>query len=81
MDSREYGVGAQILRDLGVTSIRLMTNNPKKFTGLSDYGITIADRVPLAVTPNSHNAGYLRTKAVRLDHQLGADPASERSAS
>ncbi|RHW28954.1 bifunctional 3,4-dihydroxy-2-butanone-4-phosphate synthase/GTP cyclohydrolase II [Nocardioides immobilis] len=81
VDSREYGVGAQILRDLGVTSIRLMTNNPKKFTGLSDYGITITDRVPLAVTPNAHNAGYLRTKAVRLDHQLGTDPASERSAS
>jgi 3,4-dihydroxy 2-butanone 4-phosphate synthase/GTP cyclohydrolase II len=81
VDSREYGVGAQILRDLGVTTIRLMTNNPAKFTGLSDYGITISDRVPLCVAPNAQNAGYLRTKADRLDHQLSAETAPERSAS
>jgi 3,4-dihydroxy 2-butanone 4-phosphate synthase/GTP cyclohydrolase II len=81
VDSREYGVGAQILRDLGVTSVRLMTNNPAKFTGLADYGVTIAERVPLRVPPNPHNAGYLDTKAARLDHDLGAGRAPERSAS
>jgi 3,4-dihydroxy 2-butanone 4-phosphate synthase/GTP cyclohydrolase II len=85
---REVGVGAQILRDLGVTSIRLMTNNPAKYQGLASYGITITERVPARVTPNRHNAGYLRTKAARLDHLLAADPdeaqplgAPERSAS
>jgi 3,4-dihydroxy 2-butanone 4-phosphate synthase/GTP cyclohydrolase II len=77
VDSREYGVGAQILRDLGISSVRLMTNNPAKFTGLADYGITISDRVPLRVTPNAQNAGYLRTKAVRMDHQLADTPAPE----
>lgn len=81
VDSREYGVGAQILRDLGVSSIRLMSNNPAKFNGLSHYGITISERVPLQVTPNPQNAGYLETKGVRLDHHLGAEQASERSAS
>jgi len=87
VDSREYGVGAQILRDLGVSSVRLMTNNPAKFTCLSDYGITITERVPLKVAPNKHNAAYLRTKATRLDHSLDdqhtpeAQPAPERSAS
>jgi len=92
VDSREYGVGAEILRDLGVSSVRLMTNNPAKFTGLSDYGITISDRVPLRVAPNPQNAGYLLTKATRLDHELGdneaqltkgaqASAAPERSAS
>ena len=81
VDSREYGVGAQILRDLGISSIRLLSNNPAKFTGLSDYGITITERVPLRVTPNPHNAGYLDAKGARLDHDLGADRAPERSAS
>jgi 3,4-dihydroxy 2-butanone 4-phosphate synthase/GTP cyclohydrolase II len=76
VDSREYGVGAQILRDIGVTSARLMTNNPAKFTGLTDYGITITGRVPLRVTPNEHNTAYLTTKAARLDHQL-ADASSD----
>ncbi len=80
VDSREYGVGAQILRDLGITSVRLMTNNPAKFTGLADYGLTITERVPLRIAPNSHNADYLATKAARLDHDLGAR-APERSAS
>jgi 3,4-dihydroxy 2-butanone 4-phosphate synthase/GTP cyclohydrolase II len=91
VDSREYGVGAQILRDLGISSVRLMTNNPAKFTGLSDYGITITERVPLRVAPNQHNADYLKTKATRLDHTLGegtvpaqptnqAQAAPERSA-
>jgi 3,4-dihydroxy 2-butanone 4-phosphate synthase/GTP cyclohydrolase II len=79
VDSREYGVGAQILRDIGVTSVRLMTNNPAKFTGLTDYGISITGRVPLRVPPNQHNASYLRTKAARLDHQLGDVPDEEQT--
>jgi 3,4-dihydroxy 2-butanone 4-phosphate synthase/GTP cyclohydrolase II len=74
VDSREYGVGAQILRDVGVSSVRLMTNNPAKFTGLTDYGITITSRVPLRVAPNEHNVGYLSTKARRLDHELAGTP-------
>ncbi|KRF11875.1 bifunctional 3,4-dihydroxy-2-butanone-4-phosphate synthase/GTP cyclohydrolase II [Nocardioides sp. Soil796] len=74
VDSREYGVGAQILRDLGITSVRLMTNNPAKFYGLSDYGVTISERVPLQVAPNEHNLGYLRAKAARLDHELADEP-------
>ncbi|WIV60868.1 bifunctional 3,4-dihydroxy-2-butanone-4-phosphate synthase/GTP cyclohydrolase II [Amycolatopsis nalaikhensis] len=73
VDSREYGVGAQILADLGVHSIRLMTNNPAKYSGLSGYDITIASRVPLIVTAGEHNADYLMTKRDRLGHQL--DPA------
>jgi len=81
VDSREYGVGAQILRDLGVSSIRLMSNNPAKFAGLSAYGITITERMPLRVTPNDRNADYLHTKATRLDHDLGAAETSERNAS
>ncbi|MCW2856502.1 MAG: bifunctional 3,4-dihydroxy-2-butanone 4-phosphate synthase/GTP cyclohydrolase [Marmoricola sp.] len=70
IDSREYGVGAQILRDLGITSMRLMTNNPTKFSGLSDYGITISERVPLVIPPNQDSARYLAAKAERLAHDL-----------
>ncbi|WP_110207794.1 bifunctional 3,4-dihydroxy-2-butanone-4-phosphate synthase/GTP cyclohydrolase II [Nocardioides daejeonensis] len=81
VDSREYGVGAQILRDLGVTSMRLMSNNPAKFAGLSNYGISITERVPLRVTPRAENAAYLQTKASRLDHDLDATCASEWNAS
>jgi 3,4-dihydroxy 2-butanone 4-phosphate synthase/GTP cyclohydrolase II len=88
VDSREYGVGAQILRDVGVTSVRLLTNNPAKFSGLTDYGITITERVPLRVQPNPHNSGYLSTKAARLDHQLvdeteavSSPPTPERTSS
>jgi 3,4-dihydroxy 2-butanone 4-phosphate synthase/GTP cyclohydrolase II len=82
VDSREYGVGAQVLRDVGVTSVRLMTNNPAKFTGLTDYGITITGRVPLYVSPNSENVAYLSTKAARMAHELGFPPAEhERSTS
>ncbi|MCL4423236.1 MAG: bifunctional 3,4-dihydroxy-2-butanone-4-phosphate synthase/GTP cyclohydrolase II [Actinobacteria bacterium] len=71
VDNREYGVGAQILLDLGVRSIRLMTNNPAKYTGLSGYGIEITERIPLIVPPGQHNSSYLRTKRERLGHELG----------
>jgi 3,4-dihydroxy 2-butanone 4-phosphate synthase/GTP cyclohydrolase II len=70
VDSRDYGIGAQILTDLGVSKVRLMTNNPAKYTGLGDYGITITERVPLIVAPTVHSRRYLETKRDRLHHQL-----------
>lgn len=68
MDERDYGVGAQIIRDLGITKIRLMSNNPKKRTGLIGYGLEIVENVPLLVQPNPHNAKYLDTKRVKMGH-------------
>ncbi len=70
MDERDYGVGAQILRDLGIHKMRLMTNNPKKRTGLIGYGLEIVENVPIEVEPNPHNALYLRTKREKLGHTL-----------
>jgi 3,4-dihydroxy 2-butanone 4-phosphate synthase/GTP cyclohydrolase II len=70
MDERDYGVGAQILRDLGITKMRLMTNNPKKRTGLIGYGLEIVDNVPIEVPPNPHNLDYLRTKREKMGHTL-----------
>ena len=67
-DAREYGTGAQILADLGVKSMRLLTNNPAKRSGLDGYGISIAERVPLLVGENEHNREYLRTKIERMGH-------------
>ena len=72
-DLRDYGVGAQILADLGLHKIRLMTNNFRKVVGLESYGIEIVDAVPVVVDPNPHNARYLRTKQVKLGHQLGIE--------
>ncbi|MFI5046001.1 MAG: bifunctional 3,4-dihydroxy-2-butanone-4-phosphate synthase/GTP cyclohydrolase II [Acidimicrobiia bacterium] len=69
-DSREYGIGAQILVDLGVSKMRLLTNNPAKRGGLEGYGLSIVDRVPLKVTPNHENIRYLRTKQEKLGHLL-----------
>ena len=71
VDARSYDVGAQILSDLGVTTIRLMSNNPAKFVELEGYNLRIVERVPLLVTPNRENLGYLRTKQARLGHTLG----------
>ena len=70
VDSREYGIGAQILVDLGVTTMRLMTNNPAKRGGLEGYGLQIVERVPLQTVPNEENIRYLRTKRDRLGHLL-----------
>jgi 3,4-dihydroxy 2-butanone 4-phosphate synthase/GTP cyclohydrolase II len=70
MDLREYGLGAQILVDLGLRSIRLMTNNPRKVVGLEGYGLTIVAQVPLKIRPNPHNARYLQTKREKLGHLL-----------
>ena len=67
MDERDYGVGAQILRELGVRKMKLMSNNPKKRTGLTGYGLEIIENVPLEVEPNPHNVGYLATKKKKWD--------------
>ena len=71
VDSREYGIGAQILVELGVTKMRLMTNNPAKYGGLEGYGLDIVARVPLELAPNPENIDYLRTKRERMGHLLG----------
>ena len=72
-DSREYGIGAQILVDLGVRTMRLMTNNPAKYGGLTGFGLQITQRVPLRTEPTEENISYLRTKQERLGHALGLD--------
>jgi 3,4-dihydroxy 2-butanone 4-phosphate synthase/GTP cyclohydrolase II len=71
-DGRDYGIGAQILRDLGVRSIRLITNNPKKIEGLETYGVTVAERVPIEVPPHPGTIRYLRTKREKLGHLFSA---------
>lgn len=76
-DLRDYGIGAQILRDLGVQKIRLLTNNPRKIVGLQGYGLTVVERVPLETTPQESNIEYLRTKQQKLGHlfsKLGTRP-------
>jgi 3,4-dihydroxy 2-butanone 4-phosphate synthase/GTP cyclohydrolase II len=70
VDDREYGIGSQILVDLGVTTMRLMTNNPAKYGGLDGYGLRIVERVPLETYPNPENLRYLRTKRERMGHLL-----------
>jgi 3,4-dihydroxy 2-butanone 4-phosphate synthase/GTP cyclohydrolase II len=70
MDERDYGIGAQILRDLGVSKMKLMSNNPRKRTGLVGYGLEIVENVPLKVEPNPHNRNYLQTKQTRMGHEL-----------
>jgi 3,4-dihydroxy 2-butanone 4-phosphate synthase/GTP cyclohydrolase II len=69
-DLRDYGIGAQILVDLGLTSIRLLTNNPKKIIGLEGYGLRVTDQIPIEHQPNAHNRDYLRTKRDKLGHKL-----------
>ena len=69
-DLREYGLGAQILVDLGLKKIRLLTNNPKKVVGLEGYGLEITEQVPIRVQPNRHNAKYLKTKKEKLGHLI-----------
>jgi len=69
-DMRDYGIGAQILADLGLHKIRLMTNNPRKIIGLQGYGIEIVERVPLETKPNQENIEYLRAKVNKMGHFL-----------
>ena len=78
-DARHYGAATQILRDLGVTSVRLLTNNPGKVTNLEEYGVRVAERVPLTTRPNDHNLQYLLTKRDRMGHHL-PDLAADASA-
>ncbi|MBT5925023.1 MAG: GTP cyclohydrolase II, partial [Verrucomicrobia bacterium] len=70
MDLREYGIGAQILSDLGLKTIRLLTNNPKKIVGLEGYGLDVVEQLPIAVEPNPHNKRYLETKKSKMGHLL-----------
>lgn len=73
MDQRDYGVGAQILRSLGISKMRLMTNNPKKRAGLIGYGLEVVDNVPIEIAPNPHNVAYLKTKRDKMDHAILRD--------
>jgi 3,4-dihydroxy 2-butanone 4-phosphate synthase / GTP cyclohydrolase II len=78
-DLRDYGIGAQILLDLGLSSIRLLTNNPRKVVGLEGYGLTIAGREPLQVAPGTFNRMYLDTKRSKLGHLLGEEAQAARA--
>jgi 3,4-dihydroxy 2-butanone 4-phosphate synthase / GTP cyclohydrolase II len=69
-DLREYGIGSQILADLGLTTIRILTNNPKKMTGIEGFGLTVVEQVPIEISPNAENRRYLETKREKLGHQL-----------
>jgi 3,4-dihydroxy 2-butanone 4-phosphate synthase/GTP cyclohydrolase II len=69
-DAREWGIGNQILADLGLTTIRILTNNPRKLTGLDGYGLTVVEQVPIEVEPNAENERYLATKREKLGHLI-----------
>jgi 3,4-dihydroxy 2-butanone 4-phosphate synthase/GTP cyclohydrolase II len=69
-DLRDYGIGAQILADLGVRKMRLLTNNPKKIVGLEGYGIEVIKRVPIEIDPNENNLNYMKTKKKKMGHLL-----------
>jgi 3,4-dihydroxy 2-butanone 4-phosphate synthase/GTP cyclohydrolase II len=69
-DLRDYGIGAQILVDLGIKKMRLMTNNPKKIVGLEGYGLKVVSRVPIETSPTERNIVYLKTKKKKLGHML-----------
>jgi 3,4-dihydroxy 2-butanone 4-phosphate synthase/GTP cyclohydrolase II len=69
-DQRDYGIGAQVLAALGIRKLRLITNNPRKYIGLSGYGLEIVERVPLEIEPNACNIKYLKTKKEKMGHIL-----------
>ena len=70
MDQRDYGVGAQIIHDLGIKKIKLLTNNPKKRVGLMGYGLEIVENIPIETVPNKHNQKYLETKRDKMGHNI-----------
>ncbi|MFZ5564689.1 MAG: bifunctional 3,4-dihydroxy-2-butanone-4-phosphate synthase/GTP cyclohydrolase II [Thermodesulfobacteriota bacterium] len=72
-DLRDYGIGAQVLADLGVKKMRLITNNPKKIVGLEGYGLSVVEQVPIEITPNEHNKRYLECKKLKMGHLLNLD--------
>jgi 3,4-dihydroxy 2-butanone 4-phosphate synthase/GTP cyclohydrolase II len=76
-DLRDYGIGAQILADLGLRNMRLLSNNPKKMSGLESYGLKITEVVPLLTEPNPHNRRYLQTKQKKMGHLLKLDAESD----
>jgi 3,4-dihydroxy 2-butanone 4-phosphate synthase/GTP cyclohydrolase II len=73
MDQRDYGIGAQILRHLGISKLKLMSNNPKKRVGLIGYGLEVAENVAIEVCPNPHNEKYLQTKRDKMGHEILED--------
>ena len=75
---RDYGLGAQVLADLGITKMRLMTNNPAKYTAMDGYGLEVVERVPLEAPATPYNAEYLRTKREKMGHLLGDNDESEQ---
>jgi 3,4-dihydroxy 2-butanone 4-phosphate synthase/GTP cyclohydrolase II len=74
MDERDYGVGAQILRHLNISKLKLISNNPKKRAGLLGYGLEIVDTVPIEIIPNKHNEKYLQTKRDKMGHNILTKP-------
>ncbi len=70
IDKRDYGIGSQILRDLGLRKIRIMTNNPKKIYGIEGFGLTVVEEVPIRIDPGEHNKAYLETKKAKMGHKL-----------
>jgi 3,4-dihydroxy 2-butanone 4-phosphate synthase/GTP cyclohydrolase II len=70
VDKRDYGIGSQILRDLGLSKLRIMTNNPRKIYGIEGYGLSVVEEVPVRIEPGAHNARYLQTKKAKLGHKL-----------
>ncbi len=73
VDKRDYGIGQQILADLGVQRMRILTNNPRKIYGLSGYGLEVVEMVPLVVPPTAHNRRYLEAKRTKLGHRLASE--------
>jgi 3,4-dihydroxy 2-butanone 4-phosphate synthase/GTP cyclohydrolase II len=78
-DLRDYGLGAQILRDIGIKKIKLLTNNPKKIVGLEGYGLEITERVPVEIDPGPENLKYLSTKKEKMGHILNITDKSNKS--
>jgi 3,4-dihydroxy 2-butanone 4-phosphate synthase/GTP cyclohydrolase II len=74
VDERDYGVGASILREIGIRNIRLLTNNPQKKAGLEGYGLKIVENIPIVIAPNQYNECYLETKERLMGHKLGLFP-------